>query len=82
MPNKRLFMRKTREVLRLHFEAHLSRRAIGRCLRISQVTVSNYLERFEQAGLCWPLPEEVDDVLITARLIGQNHVVTLDIVIP
>ena len=52
MPNKRLSMRKIREVLRLHFEAHLSRRGIGRCLRLSQVTVGNYLERFEQAGLC------------------------------
>ncbi len=53
-------MCKTREVLRLHFEVHLSRRAIGRCLCISPVTVGNYLERFEQAGLSWPLPDEID----------------------
>jgi len=68
MPNKRLSMRKIREVLRLHFEAHLSRRAIGRCLRISPVTVGNYLERFEQAGLCWPLAEEVDEAELERRL--------------
>ncbi len=68
MPNKRLSMRKIREVLRLHFEAHLSRRAIGRCLRISPVTVGNYLERFEQAGLCWPLPDRVDEAELERRL--------------
>lgn len=68
MPNKRLSMRKTREVLRLHFEAQLSQRAIGRCLRISQVTVGNYLERFEQAGLSWPLPEEIDEAELERRL--------------
>ena len=68
MPNKRLSMRKIREVLRLHFEAHLSQRAIGRCLRLSQVTVGNYLERFEQAGLCWPLPDRIDEAELERQL--------------
>jgi transposase len=61
-------MRKIRDVLRLHFEAQLSRRAIGRCLRISQVTVGNYLERFDEAGLCWPLPDQVDEAELERRL--------------
>ena len=68
MPNKRLSMRKIREVLRLHFEAHLSRRAIGRCLRLSPATVGNYLERFEQAGLCWPLPDWIDEAELERQL--------------
>lgn len=54
-------MRKIHEVLRLHFEAQLSLRAIGRCLRISPVTASNYLDRFERAGLTWPLDEPIDE---------------------
>ena len=35
MPNKRLSMRKIRQVLRLYFEARLSRRAIARCRTLS-----------------------------------------------
>ncbi len=61
MPNKRLSMRKLREVLRLHHEGHLSARAIGRCLALSPASVLNYLERVSQAALSWPLPEEMDD---------------------
>jgi transposase len=66
MPNKRLSMRKIRDVLRLHFEAQLSRRAIGRCLNLSQVTVGNYLSRFEHAGLSWPL--HLDEAELERRL--------------
>ena len=51
MPNKRLSMRKIHEVLRLNYEARLSRRAIARCLNISDSTVRLYLERAQAAGL-------------------------------
>ena len=53
MANRRLFMRKIRETLRLHFEVGLSRRAVGRCLHIATATVSGYLERLQQAGCEW-----------------------------
>lgn len=61
MPNKRLSMRKFKEVLRLHHEGHLSARAIGRCLSLSPASVLSYLDRAAQAALSWPLPEELDD---------------------
>ena len=61
MPNVRLSMRKTREVLRLHAECRLSGRAIARALNISPATVGDYLARAKLANLTWPLPEELDD---------------------
>ena len=61
MSNTRLSMRKIREVLRLHWEAHLSARKIGESCSISQTTATLYLNRAEAAGLSWPLPPELDD---------------------
>jgi transposase len=51
-------MRKLREVLRLKHEQGLSNRKIGISLKISHVTVAEYLRRAERAGLGWPLGEE------------------------
>ena len=68
MPNKRLSMRKIREVLRLYYEARLSRRAIARCLKVSDSTVRLYLERAEAAGLTWPLDGELDEAHLEALL--------------
>ena len=68
MPNKRLSMRKIREVLRLHHEASLSRRAIARCLNISDSTVRLYLERAQAASLHWPLDPDLDEARLEALL--------------
>ena len=57
MANRGLSMRKVREVLRLHYVAGLSGRAIARSLKLSPVTVKRYIRRAEEAGLGWPLPE-------------------------
>jgi transposase len=48
-------MRKIHTVLRLHFEAGLSRREIAKSQSISYGTVANYLRRAQSAGLSWPL---------------------------
>jgi transposase len=61
-------MRKIREVLRLHHEAKLGNRAIGRSLRVSPSTVTECLRRADKAGLGWPLPEEMDDGTLERRL--------------
>lgn len=61
MPRERLSMRKVREVLRLKWEAELSNRAIARSCDISHSTVREYLHRAQQAGLTWPLPEDLDE---------------------
>lgn len=54
-------MRKIEEVLRLKWQGGLSNRAIARSCSISPTTVSEYIRRGQQAGLTWPLPEELDE---------------------
>lgn len=68
MPGKRLSMRKTREVLRLHFDLKLGQRQIARSAQISQSTVHDYLARFVASGLRWPLPAEVGEAELEAAL--------------
>jgi transposase len=61
MAQERLSMRKIREVIRLKWSSGLSNRAIARSCRIAHSTVREYLVRAEQAGLRWPLPEDLDE---------------------
>lgn len=61
MPGKRLSMRKIREVLRLKYELNRSNREIGMSCGIGSSTVSDYIQRVRNAGLAWPLPEELND---------------------
>ncbi len=68
MTTKRLSMRRIRELLRLKFEHGLSNRALARACTIGVGTVSEYLTRAREAGLGWPLPEDLDDAALEARL--------------
>lgn len=61
MPNSRLSMRKIKDVLRLHFDRDLSARQIGQSLGISHNTATQYLRRFQAAGLGWPLPSDLSE---------------------
>ena len=61
-------MRKIKAILRLHFEARLSRRQIARSLGIGYGTVSDYLDRAAQAALDWPLDPSLDDRQLLCRL--------------
>lgn len=61
MPAERISMRNIREILRLHFGLGLKKRQIARSCRLSHSTVSKYLRRAKDAGLSWPLPEDLDD---------------------
>jgi len=56
---KRLSMRKIKDILRLRHEAGLSYRGIAQALNIGYGTVVDYLKRADQAGLSWPIPEEL-----------------------
>jgi len=69
MAAKRLPMRKIREVLRLKHEVGLSHRAIARACSVGVGTVSLYVTRAREAGLGWPLPEEMDEAALEARLL-------------
>lgn len=61
-------MRKVKEVLRLHFEAHLSERQIAKTCLVGKGTIRRYLERFQAAGLSWPLPAELDEASLEKKL--------------
>ena len=64
----RLPMRRLRDVLRLKYEQHLPHRAIARACGVGIGTVSAYIARARQAGLTWPLPAELDDTALEARV--------------
>jgi len=68
MAAKRLPMRKLREILRLKHERGLSHRAIARACGIAAGTVASYVGRARRAGLSWPLPDDLDDTGLEARL--------------
>jgi len=72
MAQERLSMRKIREVIRLKWSSGLSNRAIARSCRIAHSTVREYLVRAEQAGLKWPLPEELDEARLSQLLFPEQ----------
>jgi transposase len=61
-------MRQIREILRLKYEQGLRHRAIARACGVSVGTVSEYVQRAQRAGLGWPLPAELGDAALEARL--------------
>jgi len=68
-------MRKIKETLRLKFDCELSNRATGRSCSISHSTVAEYMSRFEQAGLSWPLPPEMDEESLERKLFPLDSLV-------
>ncbi|PHR95661.1 MAG: hypothetical protein COA68_16945 [Oceanobacter sp.] len=61
-------MSKISDVLRLKFESKLSHRDISSCLKIGPATVSGILTRFRNAGLTWPLPDELSEAVLEQNL--------------
>jgi hypothetical protein len=68
MAMTRLLMRKLRDILRLTYEARLPQRAIAKACSVGLGTVSEYVQRARAAGLGWPLPDDLDDAALEARL--------------
>jgi hypothetical protein len=54
-------MRKIREVLRLRFDCHLTKRQIAKSCLTARSTVAEYLRRFTASGLSWPLSPATDE---------------------
>lgn len=73
MPANRLSMRKIKEVLRLKWANDLSDRKIAQSCNISRPAVANYVERAEQAGLSWPLPDTLTDAELERLLFPTLH---------
>src|ERR1700726_92372 len=67
MPAGRVSMRYMREILRLG-SAGISKHEIARRTGLAPSTVRETLKRFEVAGLVWPLPDDVMDATLEARL--------------
>jgi transposase len=64
-------MRKIREVLRLKYDGQLSHREIAHSCGIATGTIVNYLTRAAEAALSWPLPPELSDQDLEARLVHR-----------
>jgi hypothetical protein len=60
-------MRHVREILRLG-SAGVSKHEIARRTGLASSTVRETLKRFAVAGLVWPLPDDVTDTALEARL--------------
>jgi len=76
MPAERATMRQVREVLRLKFVGGVPTREIGRRIGIAPSTVRTTIRRFQAAGLSWPLPDDVTDAALEAKLFpetGSKH---------
>ncbi|MDA8337600.1 MAG: IS21 family transposase [Peptococcaceae bacterium] len=65
-------MRNVREVLRLKHQVQLPGNQVALSLGMSRRTVQEYLARAEAVGLVWPLPEDMDDAALEARLFPVN----------
>lgn len=64
-------MRQIRDVLTYLFERRLSKLQTSKVTGIHRTTVLKYLERFQQSGLVWPLPADLDDAALE-RLLFPN----------
>lgn len=71
MAQSRLSMRKIREVLRLKAEG-LSDRQIAAAVGSARSSVQECLRRARTAGLCWPLPADLDEIALQARLYRRD----------
>jgi hypothetical protein len=68
MPAGRTTMRQVREVLRLKFVGGVPTREIAWSGRVDGAAT---IKRFQAAGLNWPLPEELTDAALEARLFAE-----------
>jgi transposase len=78
MGAERLPMRRVREVLRLKYEQGVGHRGIARACGLGVGTVSEYVTRAAQSGLTWPLPGELDDAALEARLFPASPVTSAE----
>ena len=68
MANRRLPMRKIKEILRLYFQARLSARQIARSCSVSRATVGDYLSRTRAAWLDWKQVAQMSEAELEGQL--------------
>src|SRR5881296_1317025 len=71
MPAERTIMRQVREVLRLKFVGGVPIREIASRIGVAASTVRATVKRFQAAGLCWRLPDEMTDAALEAKLFAD-----------
>lgn len=64
MTRERIPMRTIKEVLRLKWSCGLNRQAISKSCGVAKSTIDEYTKRAKQAGLSWPLPDDLDDTAL------------------
>ena len=79
MAATRLLMRRLRDVLRLKYDAGLPHRAIAQACTVGLGTVTTYLQRVAAAGLSWPLPDDLDDAALEARVFARPGAVSASV---
>ena len=65
-------MRNLKEILRLIHKCAYSYREIGRVCGCSERTVRRIRDAAKDAGISWPLPEEMDDNTLIEKIYGPN----------
>jgi transposase len=74
MPNRRLSVRKIKEILRLKLDCGVSEREISRSCQVSRSTVSDYLRRAAAAKLNWFEASLLTDTHLENRLFPTEHI--------
>lgn len=70
MPTERIALRRVREMLRLTLDGGLPIAEAARRMAVARSTVREMAGRFERSGLAWPLPLDLVDGDLEARLYG------------
>jgi len=74
MPNRRLSLRKIKEVLRLKYDCGISEREIARSCQVSRSTVADYLRRAAAAKLSWTEASSLTQTQLEERLFPTEHI--------
>lgn len=74
MPNRRLSVRKIKEILRLKLDCGISEREIARSCSISRSTVADYLRRAAAARLTWSEASAMAEAQLEERLFPTEHI--------
>ena len=68
MPRPHIAMRKIRDVIRLTLGEGMSLRQGSASLGVPPTTLAEQVRRIRDAGLTWPLPDDLDDDALEANL--------------
>jgi transposase len=74
MANRRLSVRKTKEILRLKLDCGISEREISRSCQVSRSTVADYLRRAAAAKLTWAEISAMAEAHLEDRLFPSEHI--------